>query len=160
QCLHDYYPPTPPPVSRPHRPKRKANRSNPRPAHRADAKASQSLLIVPAKARGQDALAGVILSDTPDNFLILRLDPPTADLAVDDAANQGVEAGDEVAIDGGRGVRIADAAVVGEEKIARLGHGRHRAHGIFGLVGNARGCNGRDVDTLRACRLRRGPGPG
>src|SRR5690606_7481013 len=113
----------------------------------ADAKASQSLLIVPAKARGQDAPSGVILADTPDNFLILGLDPSTADLAVDDAANKGVETSDEVAIDGGRRVRIANAAVVGEEEIARLGHRRHRAHGIFCLVSNARRCNGRDVDT-------------
>src|SRR3546814_20201951 len=52
-------------------------------------------LILPFEIRGQKALAGVIFADAADDFMVVGLDTAAADLAVDHAANQRVEPGDE-----------------------------------------------------------------
>src|SRR5690606_37834220 len=107
-------------------------RSDPRPCIPRIQEGVNARLTLPAEVGGQDALSGIVSTDAADHLAVLRLDTAAADLAVDHAADERVEAGDEIAVDRRRRVRIADPAVVGQEQIARLGRRRHRAHRIFG----------------------------
>src|SRR4051812_24623902 len=67
-------------------------------------------LLLPALIiRRQHALAVVVASDRADHLPFPRLHSPAGNLAVEHSADEGVEAGDEVAVDRGRRVRVADA---------------------------------------------------